>query len=299
MAIHQGKLFVQLRRSLDPPLLAVVDLQTEELVDVDPQQPGIQAIELVGTFPQRAMQIDPSGTRLLLSATGEFFDEGGIEMVDLATFQSLGFAVSEASKLTGVDVNAFVLTTPDFGYYLYSTDFGLSSHLHTFTISGGPDDGPDLQTTVGYFVPVLIFEPAANVVFWPEGVTPLGVHVFDASTGERLTRQPTPTGGPPTDLVLVIVSSGNFLRADCNEDSVFDVADPIRSLAIIFSGAPGPVCADSCDTNDDGEHDISDAVYALSSLFALGPPPPAPYPDCGEDPTADALACTVSSPGCR
>jgi len=37
---------------------------------------------------------------------------------------------------------------------------------------------------------------------------------------------------------------------------------------------------------------IADAVSVLAGLFGGGPPPPAPYPDCGPDGTADALpAC--------
>jgi len=34
----------------------------------------------------------------------------------------------------------------------------------------------------------------------------------------------------------------------------------------------------------------------LSALFIpSAPPPAAPYPDCGEDPSADALDCTATT----
>ncbi|MCH8242702.1 MAG: hypothetical protein IH897_08840, partial [Planctomycetes bacterium] len=58
MALHEGRLFVQIRRQngdpgplVPPAYLAVVDIGTEQLIDVDPVAPGVQAIELAGTKP--------------------------------------------------------------------------------------------------------------------------------------------------------------------------------------------------------------------------------------------------------
>lgn len=38
--------------------------------------------------------------------------------------------------------------------------------------------------------------------------------------------------------------------------------------------------------------DISDAVYLLNYLFLGSGPPPAPWPDCGEDPNPGGLTCS-------
>ncbi len=85
-----------------------------------------------------------------------------------------------------------------------------------------------------------------------------------------------------------------FLRGDVNGDSTLNLADGISQLAALFSGA-GPVdCADSADTNDDGSFNIADTIYLLSFLFTSGPPPPAPFPNCGLDPTGDLLGCSFS-----
>jgi hypothetical protein len=43
--------------------------------------------------------------------------------------------------------------------------------------------------------------------------------------------------------------------------------------------------------NDSGAVDIADTVYFLGGLFSNGPLPLAPFPNCGEDPTADLLGC--------
>jgi len=86
-----------------------------------------------------------------------------------------------------------------------------------------------------------------------------------------------------------------FRRGDVNDDGLFDIADPVGILGILFSGVP-QLCEDSADANDDGGNDIGDAIFALSTLFSMGAPPPAPGTvTCGADPTADALNCQSNS----
>lgn len=206
MAEHEGRLFVQLQRRDDlaggfapPPLLAVVDLVTEQLIDVDPATPGVQAIELQGTAPKFKMQVVPETRRLFVGASGGFFDAGGIEMIDLDALQSLGLVVAERSGLVGADLGAFVMVTPDEGYLVFSTDLLLSSHLTRFSVSGGVQPG-ELHVALDYLVPELLLDAAGSQLFWPE---PAGLHVFDTATGVRLTRDPIPLDGVPSDLALV------------------------------------------------------------------------------------------------
>ena len=73
----------------------------------------------------------------------------------------------------------------------------------TLTVSGGAETSPIFET-VGYFVPALAFDPQSDTFFFPDGAAPpFGVYVFDAATGELLTKDPVLTDGPPTDLVIV------------------------------------------------------------------------------------------------
>lgn len=83
-----------------------------------------------------------------------------------------------------------------------------------------------------------------------------------------------------------------FVRGDATNDGVIDISDGVRVLAFLFGGGPEPTCADTADSNDSGEVDLSDAIYVFSFLFLGGTSIPTPYPECGEDPTDDALACT-------
>lgn len=95
---------------------------------------------------------------------------------------------------------------------------------------------------------------------------------------------------PATAGALSVIAAGGFIRGDVNGDGSLDIADAIAALAFLFTG--GSVdCLDAVDSNDDGMTNIADAIYTLDFLFSGGPPPPAPYPTEGPDPTADPLGC--------
>ena len=216
MALHGGRLLVQVRRLnrdvsrgfVPPAYLAVVDAATGQLVDVDPFVNGVQAIQLAGTPPKRVMQFIPQARRLLLSATGDFFDEGGIEMIDLDSWRSLGLVVHEVHGFTGGDTGSFVMVTHERGYLVYTTDLTTSSHLNEFTLAAGPAPLP-VFTIVGFLSPALVFEHNGNRMFFANSDrSQPGVRVFNATTAEPLTTDPVPTGGPPSDLALL--SDGPF-----------------------------------------------------------------------------------------
>jgi len=211
MAVHEGRLFVQLRRIdsstfgfVQPAMLAVVDLAAELLIDADPATSGAQAIELQGMAPKLKMQIVESTRRLIVSASGDFFDDGGIEMIDLDTLQSLGLIVREDSGTVGADLGAFVLVTPDRGYLTFSTDFAVSSHMVEFTVSGGVVPGGEIFGTVGYFVPTLPLEPQSNTFLFPDGGSATStVHVLQSDSGAHVATVLIATNALPTDVVVI------------------------------------------------------------------------------------------------
>lgn len=202
MAVDGNHLFVQIQRldrpgsgaTVPPALLAVVDVTSKELVDVDPVRSGVQAIELRGPEPQTKMQIE--GRRLYVSTPGKFLDvQGGIEEIDLDTFENLGFLISE--KDWSIDMGAFVLVSPTRGYAINHTDITLSSHLDSFARPSG-------MFLVEHFVSFSMIEsavhdPLTDQLFFPDPVA--GMRIFRSSTGEALGG-PVATGLPPRDLVL-------------------------------------------------------------------------------------------------
>jgi len=93
--------------------------------------------------------------------------------------------------------------------------------------------------------------------------------------------------------VLVAGDSGvRFRRGDTNVDDRVDVSDAIHVFGFLFLGTPTELdCADAADANDSGRLDISDGISVLGFLFAGGPPPAAPFSECGRDESADGLGC--------
>jgi hypothetical protein len=201
MLVHAGRLYLQLAGEPgfppQPHAIAVIDLASETLVDADPGAPGIQGIALVGTGPRFKMQIVPGANRLMVSATGAFHDDGGLELVDLDALASLGLVVREQID-AGADVGGFTMTGAGGGWMVFSTDLLLSSHLHAFTFEKGMDPF-EADVSLDYFATALVHHAASETLFWPE---PGGVQAFDATTGAPRA-EPTPVAGLVTDLELL------------------------------------------------------------------------------------------------
>ncbi len=88
------------------------------------------------------------------------------------------------------------------------------------------------------------------------------------------------------------ISAVLFIRGDCNRDDQVDLADGIFFIQEFFVAATTLACEDACDQNDDGDLDVSDPIYGWNYLLLDGPPPPAPFPAAGTDPTdTDLLGC--------
>ena len=78
----------------------------------------------------------------------------------------------------------------------------------------------------------------------------------------------------------------------CGREVILDdISDVIRMINSLFGVGTRITCEDAGDTNDDGQMDISDPISLLGFLFRGTIAPPAPFPDSGQDPTADGLLC--------
>jgi sugar lactone lactonase YvrE len=84
----------------------------------------------------------------------------------------------------------------------------------------------------------------------------------------------------------------DFSRGNLNGDAKFDLSDPVALLGYLFLGTAEPACLDAADVDDNGILGLTDSIYSLNFLFIGGPAPLAPFPVCGQDPTAsDDLTC--------
>jgi hypothetical protein len=89
-----------------------------------------------------------------------------------------------------------------------------------------------------------------------------------------------------------------FRRGDADGSGDINILDAILALQSLFGGWKLPTdCDDALDSNDDGKLSILDALFSLAYVFQHGPGFPAPFTECGPDPTPDALACLESACG--
>jgi hypothetical protein len=103
-------------------------------------------------------------------------------------------------------------------------------------------------------------------------------------------------------LTVVLASRGaiadpTFRRGDGNGNGNVDISDAVFALHHTFLALPA-TCHDAIDAKDSGDRSIEDAMCLLMHLFSTGDPPPAPFPDCGADPTPDDLDCEGPDTGC-
>jgi len=257
MAVHDGLLLVQLERFsngdpfgyIPPATLAVVDLASEQLLDLDPVAPGIQGLELVGTAPKHKMQIVSDPYTLYLSASGGFFDEGGLEAVDLATLQTNGLILQEADGRIGADLGSFTLVSPTDGYLVFSTDLIQSSHLVDFTTAGFVDSDSEIISIVDYRAPTILHDTQSDTIFLPQGLNRAnGLHVFAAADGTKLTTDPIPLAGSPTDIALVCdaaIACGDAACPASQNCAAVPALGPVATwtlvvIVIVLSGAHQP-----------------------------------------------------------
>ncbi len=147
------------------------------------------------------------------------------------------------------------------------------------------DAGPGFPATVDY----VAYSCGGD---WPEIEPGFSVQMVDVAAGRD--------NDLPTAWVQSASRAGNpgrtqpeFRRGDANSDEQIDISDAIFVLLHLFVVPQDLRCFDAADSNDSGNVDLSDPIALLNHLFRgeASPPPPAPYPGRGVDPTADDLTC--------
>jgi len=129
-----------------------------------------------------------------------------------------------------------------------------------------------------------------------DDVVPPDTLLFNLSNdcGENLYTDTVPQSIYPCLFTspIYVVEAPTFVRSDVNADGNTNVTDVTYLVNHLFP--PSFACQDAADCNDDGALNVSDAVYLLNHLFP--PSFPAPFPNCGIDPTDDALECDSFPP---
>jgi hypothetical protein len=222
MRLAGDRLFVELQRMVrhtwpelwvaEPPsMLAVVDVRTRRLVDVDPALPGVQAIALAGINPVAPIVVDPESGDLLVPEAGQYgvLDAGGIERVDPVTLQSEGFLVREET-LGGDLVDFAIMAAGREGdrparppERLVFAIVSLAGY-NTVLLRVDADAGivvDTLRNPGGYTLADILLHDGKLFLSDRDYGEP-GIRVYDAITGQPLAG-PISTGLPPVELVLL------------------------------------------------------------------------------------------------
>jgi hypothetical protein len=134
-----------------------------------------------------------------------------------------------------------------------------------------------------------------------ENTTLFGLEVGDPPVENLVVVDiPGPTQSADTEVldgIVTLVPGLQLVRGDANGNgSIQPLADAIATLTYLFVSGTSVTCLDALDCNDDASVNLADPILLLSWGFAMGSQLPAPFPDCGVDPTDDLLSCDVS--GC-
>ena len=271
-----------------PRIVQSIDIVTPELGTGVPGVIPVVWLSL-GQFPEQHVLTQAEGQILVdyLAAGGSLYIEGGDvafgSQTALATIDGV-IAIDDGA----IDDEVPALTGLDSGLGLNASQLSATYGGSGLRIDHLAPDGVGAAA---------IFQNAGGAgqitaVYYDANVSGAGTHrvvssstLFEDYDGDQSLLQ---------DVFLEGLSpSGDteFLRGDSNGDGAIDIADPIYDLAYLFSNGPS-TCLDAQDNNDDGAVDIADPVYSLGFNFSGGPPPLTPWPQCGFDPSTDALGCS-------
>jgi hypothetical protein len=187
-------------------VVAVVDTETNQLVDVDPSTPGVvDPIVLSGRNPVY-MRYNAGLGKLVVSEVGSFFDQtdGGIEVVDPLSFEAGGFIIDEAGL--GGDVGDVVIVDNVVGFAVvggFSSNrvvaFDVDVDTGTGVITGS--NGRDLVSGLS-FIPSLALDGAKRLLVPDRTLSAPGLRIIDTLTEKEITSSPIDVGLPPKVVVL-------------------------------------------------------------------------------------------------
>ena len=237
----------------DVSVIAVVDVLTDQVVDVDANTAGVQGIVMAGKNPAGAVQ---RGNKWFLSAVNTFGDltDGGIEVIDLANLRSEGVVLGE--EILGGNLSSLAMVSDDEGYVVV-LDASFANIVKRFGL-GMQSVSAGLSGLSGGFVPsVGVFGGRLYVLDRGSFADPTsaGVRVYDVKT-DALVAGPINTGLPPSTIAFV----GSV--ADFNGDCVVDFSD-----FLAFASAFGKIESDvKFDLNGNGSVDFPDFLVFVSEF---------------------------------
>lgn len=265
LALYDNHLFVACQRldrdngwvPTDVSVIAVVDVTTDQVVDVDANTAGVQGIVMVNKNPAGAVQ---QGNKWFLSVVNTFGDltDGGIEVIDLANLRSEGVVLGEMAF--GGNLSSLAMVSDDEGYVVV-LDANFVNSVKRFDL-GMQSVSSGLSGLSGGFVPGLgVFGGRLYVLDGGSFSDPAsaGVKVYDVKTDE-LVAGPISTGLPPSGIAFV----GSV--ADFNGDCVVDFSDFLAFASVFGKSASDDDFDVRFDLNGNDAVDFPDFLIFVSAF---------------------------------
>jgi len=185
---------------LGSSMVAVIDTQTDALIDTDADAAGTQAISLVSQNPQ-AMYYEPASGKLLVSASGNYSNSamaGGIDRIDPSTYH-----VDQLVSKTALNGSpgAFAVASSTKGYVVVS-DASFVNSVVRFNPSNG-SVGSVVYSAGGY-APSIGLDPYGFLLISDQSYTLPGIAFVDTTT-DTLTFSPVSVGLMPFSIAFVTV----------------------------------------------------------------------------------------------
>ncbi len=203
MALVGPWLFVACQRltnflAVNPSVVVVIDTRTDQVVDQELINPGIQGITLTGRNPFTDFVYDPVAQELLIGCAGAYgVADGGIERIDAVTRRSLGYAITEAAL--GGDVLDVVWNGAMHSYAIVS-----DASFNNLLVSWNPTAGAAIDTVYapgGFNLPDCEINALGELYVCDNGFTTPGVRIYRAGA-DTLLAGPLGTGLPPSQIAF-------------------------------------------------------------------------------------------------
>jgi hypothetical protein len=185
--------------------IAVIDTDTDTLVDVNPVTPEIDPIVLTGRNPN-FMYYDEGLGKIVVSETGSYgMMDGGIEVVDPLSFEAEGFIIDEAAL--GDDAGPVVMVDNVIGFVVVGGFF--SNKVVAFDVAVDPGTGavtvsnPRDLFSNSPFIPSLAVDDTKRLLVPDRTLASPGVRIFDSFTEVEVTASPLDVGLPPNTVMVI------------------------------------------------------------------------------------------------
>lgn len=184
--------------------VAIINIDTDELVDADPDIDGIQVIQLAGRNPSD-ITYSPANDRLYVADTGVYVNyivdtsdaNGGIEFIRLEDNKSEGIIIDDAAL--GGGVNLIRLASPELGFTIINSTTIASFNPKTYEVVS-----KNIYTTPGFYLPDFAIDSQDRILVAEQDFNAPGI-LFLNLDGTKIAG-PISVGAPPSSITFVDVT---------------------------------------------------------------------------------------------